>query len=49
MHACFGEVFRGDAQGQITFSIVRQLAEKMKAKNYHVSPNAVQMWRCKVR
>ena len=45
VHDCFREVFRGDAQGQVTFSIVRQLAEKMKAKNYHVSPKTVQMWR----
>lgn len=44
VHTCLREVFRGDAQGQVTFSIVRQLAEKMKARSFHVSPKAVQMW-----
>ena len=40
---CFDQVFKGDVQGSVTYSIVQQMAHVIKAKNYRVPPRTIQV------
>mgnify|MGYP007033282513 CR=1 FL=1 len=41
---CFDQVFKGDVQGSVTYSIVQQIAHVIKAKNFKVPPRAIQVY-----
>ena len=42
---CLTDVFRGDSQGSISFSIIQQIARLIKNKNYLVHPRAIQLYK----
>lgn len=41
---CFSAVFKGDAQGSITYSIVSQMAAMVRSKENKVPPKTIQMY-----
>lgn len=46
---CFSAVFKGDAQGRITYSIVSQMAAMVRSKENKVPPKTIQMYATMVR